>query len=366
MKKILSFTLALLLLASLCTLAVSASTIELDNNFGTVNAIYGTPVIDGEIDEAWKEAEMHYVNIPYSPDETTPDPICRFRMMYDETYIYMLTEVYDCTMGDLDWESASVGGNLWKRDSVSFAFDPANDKSETGFAAPSFWFIIGAYGHTANWMDVPQNVFISEDEGATKMYSISYVKDNTGMQIGYIIENKINLTPRHPDFKTIVDTEFGISVACNDNNALIFSATRNELMLLTTANGINKNNSEKMTVKLVNALTTFSHTEEELRFPTPAGVVLEGEEVVTEAPTAAPTAAPTEAPTAAPTDAPTEAPTEAPTDEPTEAPTDAPANTNAPETKPAEEKKGCKSALLPVMLLCVIPAGFVAVKKKRD
>ena len=83
-----------------------------------------------------------------------------------------------------------------------------------------------------------------------------------------------------------------------------------------------------------------------------------------EAVTEAPTAAPTEAPTAAPTEAPTAAPTEAPTAAPTEAPTDAPANTDAPETKPAEEKKGCKSSVACGLVLVAI-LGTAYVSKKH-
>lgn len=68
----------------------------------------------------------------------------------------------------------------------------------------------------------------------------------------------------------------------------------------------------------------------------------------------------TEAPTEAPTAAPTEAPAEAPTEAPTAAPTDAPA------TEPAGKAGGCKSVLLPLPLLFVLPAGFAAIKKKKD
>lgn len=83
-------------------------------------------------------------------------------------------------------------------------------------------------------------------------------------------------------------------------------------------------------------------------------------EVLTEAPTEAPTAAPTAAPTEA-KDEPTEAPTQAQDD-----PTQAPVNTNAPETKAPEEKKGCKSAVLPGMFLCLVPAAVCFRRKKED
>ena len=83
--------------------------------------------------------------------------------------------------------------------------------------------------------------------------------------------------------------------------------------------------------------------------------------VETEAPTGDPTDAPPEIPTAAPTEAHTDAPTEAPT----AAPTEAPANTNAPETKPAEEKKGCSSTVAMMSVIAVMGMGVTVIRKKH-
>ena len=76
--------------------------------------------------------------------------------------------------------------------------------------------------------------------------------------------------------------------------------------------------------------------------------------------TEAPTEPATEAPTEAPTDAPTDTSTEAPTEEPTEVPTDAPTDgTDAP------EKKGCGSTLSMGLLAALLPAAWVALRKRE-
>ena len=76
--------------------------------------------------------------------------------------------------------------------------------------------------------------------------------------------------------------------------------------------------------------------------------------------TEAPTEPATEAPTEAPTDAPTDTPTEAPTEEPTEVPTDAPTDgTEAP------AKKGCGSTLAVGLLAVLLPAAWVALRKRE-
>lgn len=59
-------------------------------------------------------------------------------------------------------------------------------------------------------------------------------------------------------------------------------------------------------------------------------------------------------------------PTDAPTEAPTAAPTEAPANTDAPDTKPAEEKKGCKSAAAAGALAALLGTAAVLPKKKKE
>lgn len=80
----------------------------------------------------------------------------------------------------------------------------------------------------------------------------------------------------------------------------------------------------------------------------------------TEEPTEEPTDVPTETPTEEPTDAPVDTPTETPTDTPTEAPTDAPVDgTDAP------AEKGCGSTLSVGLLSALLPAAWVALRKRE-
>ena len=76
------------------------------------------------------------------------------------------------------------------------------------------------------------------------------------------------------------------------------------------------------------------------------------------------TEAPTEPVTEAPTEAPTEVPTEAPTDTPTEAPTEAPTDTPTDGTE-APAKKGCGSTVAVGLLAALLPAAWVALRKRE-
>lgn len=72
------------------------------------------------------------------------------------------------------------------------------------------------------------------------------------------------------------------------------------------------------------------------------------------------TETPTEPPTEEPTEAPADTPAETPTDTPTEAPTDAPADgTEAP------AKEGCGSTLSMGLLAALLPAAWVALRKRE-
>ncbi|MBO7375607.1 MAG: hypothetical protein J6V01_00785, partial [Clostridia bacterium] len=160
MRKTLTLAVALVFVLSLCTLAISAETAETPE----VGAIYGTPIIDGDIDALWDGAQIIRLSAVYADDGLTEPTKVQFRIVYDEEYLYFLVEVEDSTMGDLEWENQSLGGNLWKRDGISFTFSPDNNRDvTTGQVAPAFWFIIGSFGNTANFNRAPLGVFISED-----------------------------------------------------------------------------------------------------------------------------------------------------------------------------------------------------------
>ncbi len=81
----------------------------------------------------------------------------------------------------------------------------------------------------------------------------------------------------------------------------------------------------------------------------------------TEEPTEEPTDVPTETPTEEPTEAPADTPAETPTEAPTNAPTDAPADgTDVP------EEKGCGSTLSMGLLAALLPAAWVALRKREE
>ncbi|MCQ2426937.1 MAG: hypothetical protein MJ137_00860 [Clostridia bacterium] len=366
MKKLLAVLISAVMLVAALTVAVSAEE-KLPSEY-EAQAVYGTPTIDGEVDNIWDNAQLNRIENFFADDGITEHPQAKFRIMYDEFYLYILVEVNDPTMGDLDWEKLSTGGNLWKRDAVSFTFAPdynrdITDKQE----APAFWYIIGAYGTTANWNGVPAGVFLSEElefvpaeandlekfPHDKRMYAITYKTDASGYNVGYTMECKINLKLRYDALKLEPGTKIGFDIYLNDNNNILLSATRN--IGLTWTGDVNsyKNNSVKGTILLADKNVAF---EQPVETVTEAPVTTEAPVVTTEAPVVT-----TEAPVVT-----TEAPvvtTAAPADDTTAAPADVTTAAPAVTTEAPAEKKGRGSSTASVMAAVAVLGCAVVFKK---
>ena len=353
MKKALLVILSAVLILSLASFFVSA-----DDEIKVAKVIYGTPIIDGDIDAIWDGAQILKPEIVYQDDNITEPTKVQFRIMYDEEYLYFLVEVEDATMSDLEWEKQSLGGNLWRRDGISFTFSPDNNRDiTTGQVAPAFWFIIGAFGNTANWNNSPLDVFITEEKGFEltdagdfdkipldkRMYVITYKKDASGNLTGYNYEMKVNLKPKYENIKLEPGTEIGFDLYSNDNNYMLFSTSRNYGLAWCSINSY-KNNAEKGVLQLQERGVTFDNPVQT--------------EPVTEPET---TPAQTEPVTEPET---TPAQTE-PVTEPETTP-EATVPQTTPETTPASSgKKGC-GGFAGAGLVLVTVIGTALIAKKRD
>ncbi|MBQ2513324.1 MAG: hypothetical protein II534_08275 [Clostridia bacterium] len=368
MKKILSLATALVFVVSLLSVFATATDApaKKDPQDYLIEAIYGTPIVDGDIDDIWKGARINMIEQVFQTDDISPMPVARYRVMYDEFYLYFLVEVTDTTIGDAEWEAQSLGGNLWRRDGVSMTFSPDNNRDITnGQVAPAFWFIIASFGNTANWNSVPLSVFITEKEGLEpadagdftklpmedRMYAISYKTDATGAKVGYVLENKVNLKPRYEGIKMEAGTKIGYDIYINDNNPILFSTSRNNGLTWTGDVNSYKNNATKGTIELQAKNITF--TNDDITEPPVTTAEVTTEEVTTAEVTSGEVTT-EEVTTAAGT-----------AEEPTAAASGDDA-TKAPEvtTAPAGDG-GCKSSAAPVFALIAAAALIPAAGRKR-
>lgn len=123
MKKILA---AILAVAMMAAAAVSVSAVG-----ETLTAAKGTPVIDGVIDDVWATTERvqltHLKTGSKKGDGTLPETSSAYAsVLWDETAIYFLVELYD---DDFAFNDGEVGG--WKNDSVYLYVDELSNGGAT-------------------------------------------------------------------------------------------------------------------------------------------------------------------------------------------------------------------------------------------
>ena len=90
----------------------------------TTQAIKGTPVVDGIMDEMWTKAneiEAKLVNQTIIPSNSTTT--AKVRTMWDETNLYVISQVYDTAVANKD---------IAEPDGIEFDVDEANDKTGVG------------------------------------------------------------------------------------------------------------------------------------------------------------------------------------------------------------------------------------------
>ena len=82
-------------------------------------AMKGTPTIDGEIDEAWENANEISTDIITAGTEPAKATV---KIMWDENYLYVLAEVKDSVLCD-------ASENPWEQDSIEFFVDENNGRT---------------------------------------------------------------------------------------------------------------------------------------------------------------------------------------------------------------------------------------------
>ncbi|WP_051411144.1 sugar-binding protein [Acetivibrio clariflavus] len=144
----------------------------LDAN-GNMIAKYGSPVIDGEIDEVWDKADF----VPATPSGTgSTDTTAKFKVLWDDRAIYVLADVTD---NALDVSS----GTVYNRDCVEIFLDEGNNAVENIFDLDDRHYRISCENS------------LSSDRGSLDLLytATSKKKDAEGNVTGYIVEARLAL-----------------------------------------------------------------------------------------------------------------------------------------------------------------------------
>ncbi len=151
-------------------------------------AVYGTPVVDGKIDEAWSKCTSIKTD-KYTMGISPASGVSR--MMWDEKYIYVLTEVTDPNL-------SKVSANEYEQDTVEVFFDENNGKT-TGYESD----------------DIQCRVNFDNEKSVTSGKSIDdFISATSITDTGYIVEIAIPYTNSPFENGQVV----GFDVQINDDD----------------------------------------------------------------------------------------------------------------------------------------------------
>ena len=167
----------------------------------TTTAIYGTPVIDGDIDEAWDLATE--IDFPYDRQNASEESLADLmsyqdefqkpwaKVMWDAKNLYILAFVPD---GDLQVDSSILSYN---RDGIEIYIDELNEKKATRDEATSF-----------HQLQFVADGSFAEGQGAETKYSTKVYEGY------YVIEVAYTFHATAPKQNMVMG--FDISVNCNN------------------------------------------------------------------------------------------------------------------------------------------------------
>ncbi|MHB8130526.1 MAG: sugar-binding protein, partial [Mobilitalea sp.] len=160
---------------------------------GRVVAMYGTPSIDGTIDDAWKAAGTVIPTVLSSSNVLTTG---EFHVLWDDNALYSLFIVTDSVLN-----KASV--NTYEQDSIEVFLDELNDKAIS--------YQSDDVHYRVNYENTP-----STDAGNSDRFlsATSPLKDASGNTIGYIVETSLTWSSAPKN-----DVTMGFDLQINDADA---------------------------------------------------------------------------------------------------------------------------------------------------
>ena len=161
---------------------------------GRINAVYGSPILDGELDDVWKTAAVISPEL-YSSPAIKARPL--FKVMWDEGFLYTLTVVTDSVLN-------KSSGNAYEQDSVEVFLDECNDKAAT-YQSDDIHYRVNFDNEQSTDAGDPTR-FVT----ATKVLT-----DENGKQIGYLIEAGV-MWSAIPENGTVMGFDLQVNEAGNN------------------------------------------------------------------------------------------------------------------------------------------------------
>lgn len=359
MKKLIAFALCMVMvLAALAAVAAGAAepTHEVDRAI-VYKAAYGTPVVDGQMDDIYLQSDVMYAeNVSFGSSASVQEganATAEYRIVWNRTTLFIFCTVTDHTRSD----AGTAGASATKMDNTDiYVMLDSNFNYDTDYSDRTNTEGAGQFRYNPN-CTIQQEPMRAATWGKltgrnqmadTLNYVGGYLNETDGsysfeMSFRYLTEDFEKVL--NANIKTRTETAIGFAIQVND--VMDNDKSRDAMVYSNNANG-------GLSSNLKNCGKVLLAYQEGVEIP---------EEVVT-----------TEPPTSEPASTPTEVPTEAPTAKPTEAPTKENTNPSTGESTKANEEKpsgGCSGsltssvALLTVIGTAGVTAGVVGFRKKK-
>ncbi|MHB1152472.1 MAG: sugar-binding protein [Eubacteriales bacterium] len=184
----------------------------------SINAEYGTPIIDGVVDDIWNKCTGALTTNIYQGADRITDTVSEWKMMWDENKIYILVQVKDK-------EINSNNMTFWQNDCTQLFIDLVNSKDFDTYDYDGTGEQLGVRWSVPGLLEVPDN-FLVEFLGGGGYYLETdeplYLAFEKAMVIGgegFIQEYSFDPRLFYTDFKLQAGTQGGVDFINDDSIA---------------------------------------------------------------------------------------------------------------------------------------------------
>ncbi len=182
-----------IMFTSLLGLGLQVANAASNTSDGKITANFGSPEIDGKIDDVWNKAEFVSATASGSSSISTT---AKFKTLWDDNALYVLADVTDSALD-------VTSGTVYNRDCVEIFLDEGNNAIENIFDLDDTHYRISCENS------------LSADRGSLdRLYTeVVKKKDSSGRVTGYILEARIAL--QNPAKNNNI---YGLEYQLNDAN----------------------------------------------------------------------------------------------------------------------------------------------------
>jgi len=183
----------------------------------SINAEYGTPKIDGVVDDIWNQCTGALTSNIYGGGERITDTVSEWKMMWDENKIYFLIQVKDK-------EINSNNATFWQNDCTQLFIDLVNSNDFDTYDYGGIGEQLGIRFAVPGLIQAPENFLVEllGNGGYLDIEDPLYKAFEKALVVGgegFIVEYSFDPRLFYKDFKLQAGTQGGVDFINDDSKA---------------------------------------------------------------------------------------------------------------------------------------------------